>query len=374
MDDTKLSVSEFVALLNQTLEYAYPMVTVEGEVSGYNGPNRNGHHYLTLKDENANMKCVAFAGTVTTVLEDGMQVVVKGSPNHHAQYGFSFVVRSLQPSGEGALKRAFLLLKAKLEKEGLIDQGRKRLLPEYPARVGVVSSSQAAGYKDFVKILNERWGGVQVMLADVQVQGDPAPGQVVRAIEYFNQMSEPPDVLVVTRGGGSLEDLQAFNDELVVRAIAGSRVPTIVGVGHEIDVSLADMAADVRAATPSQAAQILVPDKHDELRRLALARAQLAQVSISRERFDRLKDRLAFSVQQYQSRLQLNKNVIASHKQTLQLTNPHNVLARGYSIARLNGRSIKDALAAKKGDELVVQLHKGTLITEVKSQGSADEQ
>ena len=187
MDRQVFSVAEFVTLLNQTLEFAFPVVSVEGEISDYRGPNRNGHNYFTLKDDQATIKCVAFAGTVQTVIEEGMKVVVIGSPNHHPKYGFSFIVRQLKPSGEGALKKAFLLLKAKLEKEGLFDPARKRPLPEYPSRIGVISSEQAAGYKDFIKILKKRWGGVAVLLADVQVQGDPAPGQIVKAFNFFNQ-------------------------------------------------------------------------------------------------------------------------------------------------------------------------------------------
>ncbi|MDX1766209.1 MAG: exodeoxyribonuclease VII large subunit [Candidatus Saccharimonadales bacterium] len=366
MDDTVLSVSEFVSLLNQTLEFAYPLVTIEGEISDYRGPNRNGHHYLTLKDEQANLKCVAFAGTVSTVLEEGMQVVVKGSPNHHPKYGFSFVAHSVAPSGEGALKRAFLLLKAKLEKEGLFDLGRKRPIEVYPRRIGVISSSQAAGYRDFIKILTDRWVGVEVLLADVQVQGDPASGQIVRAFEYFNQMKQPVDTVVLIRGGGSLEDLQAFNEETVVRAVVGSRIPTIVGVGHEVDISLADLAADLRAATPSEAAQLAVPNLADELRRIEQYKLQIASISISRDKFDRLKTDLQQIVETYGLGLKMNKTIINSHKQTLMLTNPQNVLSRGYSIARYQGRVLKRAEQVKSGDRVVLQLHQGQVETEVR--------
>jgi len=368
MHDTVLSVSEFVSLLNQTLEFAFPSVTIEGEITDYRGPNRNGHHYFSLKDAEANFKCVSFAGTVHTSLEEGMMVVISGSPNHHPKYGFSFVVRSIKPSGEGALMRAFLLLKAKLEKEGLFDVVRKRSLPEYPKRIGIISSSQAAGYKDFVKILSKRWIGVELLLADVQVQGDPAPGQIVAAFEHFNQIKDPVDLLVLTRGGGSVEDLQAFNDESVVRAVAGSRSPTIVAVGHEIDISLADMAADVRAATPSEAAQLAVPDKADELRRLQEMKLRLISLSVSREKFERLKMAVHQGVEQLTSTIKLNKSIIESHKQTLVLTNPQNVLKRGYSIARMNGQVIRKSTQVKTGDPVVLQLHQGELETEVKKQ------
>src|SRR5690606_24238390 len=159
--------------------------------------------------------------------------------------------------------------------EGLFAPERKRPIPEMPNTIGVISSQDAAGYQDFIRILEDRWGGVTVKLAHVQVQGEQAPAQIERALEYFNSLSEPADVLVMIRGGGSLEDLWAFNTEPVVRAVAGSRTPIVVGVGHEQDESLADLAADVRAATPTHAAQLVVPDKQALIRQLTHTRERL---------------------------------------------------------------------------------------------------
>lgn len=262
MDTSPFSVSEAIAYINQTLEYAYPTITVEGEVSSFK-VNQNKYVFFDIKDESGTLGCFMSVYQLRTQLEDGMKVRVIAQPKLTQWGRFSLTVRDVQPVGEGSLKRAFELLKAKLEKEGLFSPERKRSLPSLPSRIGVISSTAAAGYGDFVKILSERWGGVELIVAHTQVQGVEAPRQIVRALEHFNQMAEPVDVVAIIRGGGSADDLSAFNDEPLVRAIASSRVPTIVGVGHEVDVTLADMAADVRAATPSNAAQILVPDKRE---------------------------------------------------------------------------------------------------------------
>ena len=192
-----------------------------------------------------------------------MKVIVRATPKVTAWGKFSLTIQTIRPSGEGSLKKSFDLLKAKLEKEGLFAQERKRTLPKLPTHIGVISSTQAAGYTDFITILNNRWGGLKVDVAHVQVQGLTAPEQIIRAIRHFNEQKNVPEVLVIVRGGGSADDLAAFNDEPLVREIAASRIPTLVGVGHEVDVTLADMAADVRAATPSDAARLVVPDRRE---------------------------------------------------------------------------------------------------------------
>lgn len=260
-----LSVSDFIALTNQTLEYAYPSVEVEGEVASFK-VNQGKYVFFDLKDEGGSIGCFMTVWQLRIPIEDGMRVLVSATPKLTQWGKFSLTVRNVRPSGEGSLKKSFELLRTKLEKEGLFSEERKRRLPHLPQSVGVITSVQAAGYADFVKIINDRWGGLTLHVASVQVQGADAPDQMIRALRHFNVLEALPDVIVIVRGGGSADDLSAFNDELLVREIAASRIPTLIGVGHETDVSLADMVADVRAATPSNAAQILVPDRQEIIR------------------------------------------------------------------------------------------------------------
>ena len=245
----ELGVSEFVGLLNQTLDFAYPNVVIVGELANFR-VSKNRWVYFDLKDEHSSVK---FFGTVYNLsgpLEDGMLLKVHGQPRLHNLYGFSVNILSLQPTGEGSIRRAADLLRSKLAAEGLFDEARKRLLPYPPTRIGLVTSKQSAAYADFIKILNARWQGIDIALIDVQVQGEVAPSQITAAIEQFSAAAEPPDVVVIIRGGGSAEDLASFSTEIVTRAVAGSRIPTLVAIGHEVDLSLAELAADHRASTP----------------------------------------------------------------------------------------------------------------------------
>jgi exodeoxyribonuclease VII large subunit len=269
MDDLlTVSVSEFVDLVNQAYDIAFPSITIEGELANFR-VSKNKWVYFDLKDEQASVK---FFGTIYMLpgpLEDGMVLQVRGTPRMHPLYGFSVTAQAIRPVGEGAIKRASELLQAKLTAEGLFDLGRKRALPVIPERIGLIASRESAAYIDFMKIMNARWGGVEIQFIDVQVQGEVAPMQVVSALQQFNQLQSPPEVIVITRGGGSAEDLQAFSTEQVTRAVALSRIPTLVAIGHERDISLAELAADLRASTPSNAAELLVPDRQELLARLA---------------------------------------------------------------------------------------------------------
>lgn len=336
------SVSEAIAVINQTLDYAYPSITVEGEVSGYK-VSQNKWVFFDIKDPGGTLNCFATVYGLRTQIEDGMRVRVVAQPRISPKWGkFSLTVRSVQPVGEGSLKRAFELLKAKLEKEGLFAPERKRLLPQLPDRIGVISSTQAAGYEDFKKIISDRWGGVELVVAHTQVQGDSAPGQIVRALEHFNQMSEPVDVVAIIRGGGSSDDLAAFNDEPLVRAIASSRIPTIVGVGHEVDVSLADLAADVRAATPSNAAQILVPDKREIIAAVrAETKSMLKSVRMLHSRYvDTLEDSRARLLSGVTDVYERTKDRYAMLTAVLSQLNPRTALARGYALVFDESRAI----------------------------------
>lgn len=349
-------VSEFIALTNQTLEYAYSNVAITGEVSGYK-VNQGKYVFFDLKDESGSIGCFATVWQIRTPLEDGMRVVITGTPKLTPWGKFSITLKSVQPVGEGSLKRSFDLLVAKLTREGLFEEARKRPLPSVPRHIGVISSTQAAGYADFIRILNERWGGVRVEVAHVQVQGAAAPEQIIRAIRHFNERAEQPEILVIIRGGGSLDDLAAFNDEPLVRAIAASRIPTITGIGHETDTSLADMVADVRAATPSHAALTIVPDRREiiersttrmavalEAMRRALRYAGEKLEADRREAFERLEAKMTV----YQTRVQ------AVHR-SLAALNPENVLRRGYALVRANGQLVVDAGRLSVGDEIEVE-------------------
>ena len=358
MENYPITVSDAIALINQTMEYAYPTLVVEGEVSSFK-VNQNKFVFFDIKDEGGSLGCFMMVYQLRTALEDGMRVRVTASPKLTQWGKFSLTVRSVEPIGEGSLKRAFDLLKVKLEKEGLFDEGRKRPLPAIPNRIGVNTSTQAAGYADFTTILNQRWGGMEVLVANVTVQGVSAPGQMVSALEHFNQMSEPPEVIVLIRGGGSADDLAAFNDEPLVRAIAASRVPTLVGVGHEVDTSLADLAADVRAATPSNAAQLLVPNRHEIAERHEY---QLKQsIKKVEGRYVRLEDMVI------QTRGQMINSIISREqhiehefiqlRRTLKQLNPLSVLQRGYAVVRAEGALIADGgVSIREGDDLDIEL------------------
>lgn len=329
----KLSVSEFVDSLNQTLEYAYPSVEIEGEVASFK-VNQQKFVFFDLKDAGASVGCFMTVWQLRVPIEDGMKVIVRATPKLTPWGKFSLTVQSIRPSGEGSLKKAFELLKATLEKEGLFDAARKRALPSIPTHIGVISSVQAAGYADFIKILDERFGGVRVEVAHVQVQGESAPDQIIRAIEYFNTAADTPEVLVIIRGGGSADDLATFNDERLVRAIAASRVPTLVGVGHEVDITLADLVADMRAATPSNAAQIIVPDRRELLQRLRHQRVRILGY------VDQMIDHTAADLYEIQVRIvsawehQIDSDSQRLIYATTRLSayDPRKVLERGYAI------------------------------------------
>lgn len=335
MENIRLSVSDFIAVTNQTLEYAYPSVEVEGEVTSFK-VNQGKFVFFDIKDAGGSVGCFMMVFQLRAPIEDGMKVIVTASPKLTQWGKFSLTVKAVRPSGEGALKKSFEILKAKLNEEGLFAPERKRALPAIPKRVGVISSTQAAGYADFIKILDDRWGGLQVDVAHVQVQGVDAPDQIIRALQYFNSRDELPEVVVIIRGGGSADDLSAFNDEQLVRAIATSRVPTLVGVGHEVDESLADLVADVRASTPSNAAQILVPDRAEIIRavryqvRSLLPRVENAvdqQSQLIRTSLSDILERTDEHINRHIDQLDAVRSVLAQ-------LNPQTVLARGYALVR----------------------------------------
>lgn len=333
MEDSPFSVSEAIAYVNQTLEYAYPSITIEGEVSSFK-LNQNKFVFFDIKDQTGILNCFMMAFQLRVPVEDGMKVRITARPKLTDKGRFSLTVRDIKPVGQGSLKRAFELLKEKLDKEGLFAPERKRPLPYLPKRVGVISSTSAAGYSDFVKIISERWGDVELIVAHTQVQGIEAPRQIVRALAHFNEMADPVETIAIIRGGGSADDLSAFNDEPLVRAIAASRIPTIVGVGHEVDISLADLAADVRAATPSNAAQILVPDRQEIVRQLSgIVRSMTGRVSLLYDEqtrvLEELRELLSIKVTNSYERTRDRYVQLAA---ILGQLDPRKALSRGYAL------------------------------------------
>ena len=384
MNDQILSVSELSDYINQTLEYAYPSVVVEGEVSSFK-ISQGKWVFFDIKDSQTTLGCFMSIYQLNTPLEDGMLVRVVAQPKLTTWGKFSLTVKSVELAGEGSVKKAFELLKLKLEKEGLFALDRKRQLPQYPKRVALVTSKQAAAYNDFVTILQDRWGGVVVDHLQVQVQGSSAPQQIVDAIEYFNLQAEDYDALVIIRGGGSAEDLQAFQTEPVARAIYSSEIATVVAIGHEDDISLAELVADLRAATPTDAARLLVPDKKSVISQLEASislQSELTLKILQREsdKLTRFHNSLRFvidsavsdlSSKQYRLNSAISTAINSSHSefavlsQKLTSLSPQSVLDRGYAVVSYEGRSVSSSSTLKNNDSIMVQLAQGKLTAKI---------
>lgn len=377
-----LSVSEFIKQINGLIAGEF---IVEGEVTGYNF-SQGKYIFFGLKDETALVNCFAWPSKITAPLEDGMKIRVTGYPEVFAKYGkFTINVQRAEVVGEGSLKRAYLLLKEKLTKEGLFDESRKRPLPELPQRIGVIASRDSAAFGDFKRILNNRWGGLQIVLRHVQVQGEGAVQDIVKAFVEFNEHPEPCEVLVLIRGGGSLEELSAFNSEEVARAVAGSRLPVVCGVGHERDESLADFAADVRASTPSNAAELVVSDRYDFAAQLdfqlqnALQNMEHAaarrrhQIEMALQsvlgRFEALFAQGRHLLEKFigvfaglENIFSRKREFVLAGERLLRNVDPRRVLRRGYSIARnQKGEIVRRRAQVGKGERFVVELSEGEL-------------
>jgi exodeoxyribonuclease VII large subunit len=355
-------VSDFVAYLNQTLEIAYPYITIEGELSNFR-ISKNRWVYFDLKDD---MASVRFFGTVYALpgpLQDGMVVRVSGSPRLHPQYGFSVNFQAIQPVGEGSIRKAADLLAAKLQAEGLFAPERKRLLPYPPARIALITAGGSAAYADFIKILGARWAGISIDHYDVLVQGEQSPSQIVSAIVAANAQAEVPDVIVITRGGGSAEDLAGFSTEQVTRAVAGSRVPTLVAIGHEVDISLSELAADQRASTPSNAAELLTPDRKVVLANLVDIREQLGELLLGlvTGRTDWITRQHVELSRGLQSAYQAAQFRLTAAKQLLAAYDPAAALQRGYALVRAeNGGLVRSVAGLQTGDVIQLTLSDGT--------------
>ena len=395
MQERVLTVSELTEGIKNVLESTFPAVWVAGEISNFSRP-QSGHCYLTLKDDAAQLRAVIWRTAASKVkfdLHDGLDVICQGYLDLYPPRGsYQLVINELIPQGLGALELALRQLREKLTKEGLFALERKRPLPRFPRRIAFVTSPTGAAVRDFLEVLRRRSRGVDVLIVPVRVQGEGAAAEIAAGIELVNRLPQPVDVLVVGRGGGSLEDLWAFNEEIVVRAIFNSRIPVVSAVGHEIDVTLADFVADVRALTPSEAAERVAPAVDELLAHLRqqqsrLAQALRAKAADAKAGIDRLASARCFrrplervqmlsrTLDEFSARadrsmkvrLQQARAITDRHAAQIESLSPLSVLGRGYSLThRLSdGRLLRRAADANVGDRLQTRLAEGTLISRV---------
>ncbi len=387
-----LQVSEFIEIVNGILRETLSgeAFAVEGEISGYR-VNQGQWVTFDLKDDKSLLNIFMPLWNLDVPLEDGARVKVYGMPRIYPKYGkFSISAERVELSGEGALKKALAALRLKLEKEGMFDAARKRELPRFPRRIALIASRESAAYGDFIKILGERWGGLEIDSYHVLVQGQRAPQDIVQAIESANShpLSLPLgqgesnyyDVLVMTRGGGSLEELMAFNDEKVVRAIHGSKIPTLVAIGHERDLTLAEEAADVRGSTPTDCARRLVPDRRDVLYELAMVMEKIegsvtsdieekhavleraisapsVWIAGRKVELEGVSARVVSSVDSWLDQL---KQGLTGKMRLLQSLDPKAVLRRGYAVVMDKaGKAVASAKSLKAGDAVKLLLQDG---------------
>ncbi len=396
MDAPKIyTVSQLNREVRGLLETRYGGIWIEGEVSNLKY-HSSGHIYLSLKD-NASQISAAFFSRFNQglkfELKDGLKVVAFGQISlYDARGQYQLYIHKLEPQGMGALQLAFLQLKEKLEKEGLFAQERKRPIPRFPRTVGIVTSPTGAVIRDMLQVINRRFGGTQVLIAPVKVQGEGAAAEIAEAIDRMNALADGEmDVLIVGRGGGSLEDLWAFNEEGVARAVYRSRIPVISAVGHEIDWTICDLVADLRAPTPSAAAELVVQNAEDVQKRLfdfesRIQNAIRAFVEVKKKSLQILKSSYAFQqprvlVDQFSQRFdelmrqlqnygrsffELKKQSLLSAAGQLRVLNPLGVLERGYSLTTLiDGRLLRQIGQIQPGEEIRTQLLGGEVYSKV---------
>lgn len=362
------SVSELNSAVKRAvdLQFGGISVLVAGEISGFRGHYSSGHWYFSLKDGESQISAVCFRTANQRVRfdpENGTEVICGGRVGVYEQRGaYQLYVETMEPKGVGAEALALEQLKRKLLEEGLFEASRKRPLPFLSRRIGVVTSPSGAAVRDVIKVVHRRSPNVEVMVSPARVQGENAPAEIVRALDRLYRM-ETLDLVVVTRGGGSKEDLKAFNDEGVARKIAAAPLPVISAVGHEIDVTLADLAADVRAATPSMAAELAVREKGEITGDLRLLRKRLDRALSNRvEMFSMRLDSLAGAFKHHMtSRVERLERDIENCSARLGSLSPFGVLERGYAIVseEKTGRVVGDSSTLEKGDRLAVRFRRG---------------
>lgn len=392
--ETYVSVSRLTKDIKLLLETSFPNVWVQGELSNFTH-HSSGHMYFSLKDEFAQIPCVMWRSNNQHLFfapKDGMRVLAKGRLSLYEKRGaYQLDIWHLQPAGTGDLQLAFEELKNRLRAEGLFAPEHKQPLPRFPQRIGVVTSPTGAAIKDLVTVLQRRFPAVEIIINPVRVQGDGAASEIVRAIDAFNEYGQV-DVVIVARGGGSLEDLWPFNEEMVARAVFRSRIPVISAVGHEVDFSICDFVADVRAPTPSAAAEIAVPARAEleaylQQTRVALANGLLEKIRYQRERIRTFERSYAFRqpqdvIRQHSQRLdelQRNLNRLLGHQlqikhevlgglgKRLDLLGHKNVLKRGYSIClrESDGKIVTNSDQLNLHERVVTEFYQGRAISTI---------
>ncbi len=386
---TVTQLNRYVKMLLEQDAHLSP-VTVSGEISNFVNHYKSGHLYLSLKDEDALVKAVMFrtyAQRLRFVPQNGMKVMVRARVSLYEKSGeYQLYIEDMQPDGVGALQMAYEQLKKKLEAEGLFDAGRKKPLPAYPMRIGVITSPTGAAVRDILNILGRRFPLAKVVFIPVLVQGDDAPPQLVAALERMDR-EQAADVIIIGRGGGSLEDLWAFNTEPVCRAVAACSIPVISAVGHETDFTLCDFVADLRAPTPSAAAELAVPDAVQLLQTIRQKETRLTvavQTAVTRQKtaLDTLRNKRVLSSPRYYveqnamrldyltraftaqatRRLEAAKTLLSAKAAALDAMSPLKVLARGYAIPmNETGGVVHTVHAVQTGDKLQLRMQDGTV-------------
>ena len=395
-DGVVLSVSQLNRYVKSIIEQDRNLQTVfvQGEISNFTNHYKTGHFYMTIKDEFSSIKAVMFKTAnmrLRFMPENAMSVIIKGRVSVFERDGqYQLYIDDMQPDGIGALSFAFEQLKERLAKEGLFDSEKKKPIPVYPQRVGVVTSPTGAAIRDIINVISRRFPMTELVLCPVAVQGDYAAPQIKAAIEEFNRQ-KAADVLIVGRGGGSIEELWAFNEEIVARAVAASEIPVISAVGHETDFTICDFAADLRAPTPSAAAELAVPDMFQQKEMLSNVKRRIDSAMFDKIGVERAKLEIKKSVlhrmspQNYIDNLRVRcdrasmamenavkQNVTVKSKEffalcaKLDVMSPLKILARGYSVATKEGRIITDVSAVEKGDMINVRVSNGEIECEVK--------
>ena len=370
--DRPASVSDVALETRALVEAGLHPLWVRGEISDFKR-HRNGHWYFCLRDASAQIKCVVWSRDqrgLPAPPDDGMQVVLYGQMTVYAARGeLHLKVMRMQAEGDGLWRKAMELTLAKLRREGLLDESRKRPIPQFPKRVAVVTSPDGAAVRDIVAVLRQRNAGVQLVVCAAKVQGDRAPMEIAAAIRRVGRWGRA-DVLIVGRGGGGKEDLWAFNDERVARAIATCPIPVISAVGHEMDITVCDAVADLRAATPSAAAAAACVARDEVEKAFALARRDLSEVIAARVRDARLDlDRVRKHIGQASERVVVAKrSIIGTAAVRLNALSPLATLSRGYAVARdADGSALTSARQFKRGLEFELLLHDGSINAETKS-------
>lgn len=392
-----LTVGQLSELIEATLETIFPSLWVSGEVTEVTRPH-SGHIYFTLRDSTAQIRAVIWRSAATRLKfrpEEGQQVICQGGLDVYPPRGtYQLVVQQIEPQGLGALQLALKQLQQRLAAEGLFDPGHKKSLPTFPRRVGFITSPTGAAVRDFLQVAARRFRGVDVLVIPAKVQGEGAAGEIARGIQLANRIRPRLDVLVVGRGGGSPEDLWCFNEEAVVRAIFASEIPVVSAVGHEIDVTLSDLAADLRAATPSEAAELVIPSTDDLTSRMAVHRRRLVTVLrgkavAARRHLEQLAstrvlrnpraliDDLSYRVDELdvrstkamRRRLTGFGERLASLASRVEGLSPLAVLGRGYSVTtdEETGQVLTASHESVVGKRIRTRLKAGTLVSRVES-------